>query len=81
MVGAAMGFIISEPVPVENMIGIKARIVVIVVIAAGLILSMPPSKTVFRISSTVFGAFSLKRGTLLFFPDPFFSTKMSEYFL
>ena len=60
-VGEAIGLIISEPVPVESITGIRAMIVVTVVIIAGLTLSNPPSITVRRISSMVLGAFLLNK--------------------
>lgn len=51
--------IISEPVPVEIIIGISAIIVVIVVIMAGRTRTMAPSITVFRIAALLENVFSL----------------------
>ena len=45
-VGAAIGFMISDPEPVANITGRSAMIVVIVVIIAGLTLNNPASITV-----------------------------------
>ncbi len=58
-VGDAIGFMISEPVPVDNIIGISAIIVVTVVIIAGLTLKRVPSITVFLISSMFLGGLFL----------------------
>jgi hypothetical protein len=57
-VGAAIGFIISAPVPVANITGIRAIIVVVAVIMAGLTRNKVPSITVLRILSIVFGTYS-----------------------
>ena len=62
-VGDAIGFIISEPEPVESITGRSAIIVVMVVIIAGLTLKSPPSVTVLRISSTDLGAFVLNKSS------------------
>lgn len=43
IVGEAMGFITSEPVPEENIMAIRAIMVVAVVMIAGRTLKSPPS--------------------------------------
>ena len=52
--GMAMGSMMSAPLPVEVRIGIRARIVVALVIRAGRMRRSAPSMTIFRMLSRSF---------------------------